>query len=169
MSSNTAEGSMAQRTGDIFSILNHLIQTCRDGEDGFRMAAEAVKNTQLKSMFLDYSEQRAKFANELQLKIARLGGHPKESGSLAAAAHRGWMSLKTTLTGHDEGAIIAECGRGEDAAMQAYEKALSRNMPSDMRELIQRQREQVREAHHRVRALELKVDDSIPSPRPSKQ
>lgn len=169
MSSNTAEDFMAEGTGDIFSILNHLIQTCRDGEDGFRSAAEAVKNTQLKSMFLDYSEQRAKFANELQLKIARLGGHPKASGSLAAAAHRGWMSLKTTLTGHHEGTVIAECGRGEDAAIHAYEKALSRDMPSEMRELIQCQREQVREAHHRVRALELKVDDTLPSPRASKQ
>lgn len=152
---------MAEDTGEIFSVLNHLIRTCRDGEEGFRTAAEAVKNTQLKSLFLDYSEQRAKFANELQLRIAKSGGHPKASGSLAAVAHRGWMSLKTTMTGHDENAVVAECGRGENAALQAYEKALSKPMPSELRELIQRQREQVREAHDRVRALEAKLDDTV--------
>ena len=160
---------MAEATGEIFSILNQLIRTCRDGEEGFRAAAEAVKNNHLKSVFLDYSDQRAKFASELQLRIAKLGGHPSTTGSFAAVAHRGWMSLKTTLTGHDESAVIAECGRGEDAALQAYERALSKAVPAELRELIQRQCEQVRAAHNRVRSLEVKLDDGISSPRPSNQ
>ena len=31
-------------TNTAVSTLNDLIETCRDGEDGFRLAAEAVKD-----------------------------------------------------------------------------------------------------------------------------
>ena len=35
------------------------------------------------------------------------------------------MDIKAIATGRDEGAIIAECERGEDAAVRAYEQALA--------------------------------------------
>jgi hypothetical protein len=37
--------------GEVIATFNELIATCRDGEEGFRTCAEAVKNPQLKSFF----------------------------------------------------------------------------------------------------------------------
>ncbi|HEX8068414.1 MAG TPA: PA2169 family four-helix-bundle protein [Pyrinomonadaceae bacterium] len=140
--------------GQVLSTLNELIETCKDGQEGFRQAAEGVKNGELKTLFLTYAQQRAQFAGELQAEVRRLGGDPETTASTVGALHRGWMNLKAALAGADEGAIISECERGEDAAVSAYESALTAGLPQDVREIVARQAAQVREAHDRIRALE---------------
>ena len=98
--------------------------------------------------------QRARFAAELQREVRRLGGEPEETGSTAAVLHRGWMSIKSAVTGEDEGAVISECERGEDSAVDAYEEALKTDLPNDVKEIVSRQFSQVKEAHDRIRSLE---------------
>ena len=48
------------------SILNDLIETLKDGQQGFREAAEDVQSHDLKTLFSEYSLQRSRFAGELQ-------------------------------------------------------------------------------------------------------
>lgn len=139
---------------NVISTLNNLIETCKDGEDGFRTAADGVKNSEFKTLFLTYSQQRAQFAAELQNEVRRLGGDPEERGSVAASLHRGWINIKSTVTGEDEGAVISECERGEDSAVRNYQAALNEDLPANLREIVERQYAQVKEAHDRVRALE---------------
>lgn len=145
---------MAIENDDVISTLNSLIETCKDGQNGFRTAAEGVKDSQLTTLFSTYSRQRAEFAAELQNEVRRLGGDPEETGSTAAAVHRGWMNIKSAVTGEDEAAIIAECERGEDSAVKSYEDALRSNLPSDLASIVQHQFTQVKEAHDRIRSLE---------------
>ena len=38
-------------TEEIQSTLNNLIETCKDGEQGFKTAADRVKESSLKSLF----------------------------------------------------------------------------------------------------------------------
>ena len=139
---------------NVISTLNSLIETCKDGQEGYRQAAEGVKNSELKTLFHAYSTQRAQFAGELQNEVRRLGGDPEKSSSTAGALHRGWINIKSALTGEDEGAVISECGRGEDSAVRAYEDAMGAGLPNDVREIVTRQFAQVKEAHDRIRALE---------------
>jgi uncharacterized protein (TIGR02284 family) len=138
---------------NVISTLNNLIETCKDGQEGFRQAAEGVKTSELKTLFLTYSQQRAQFAGELQNEVRRLGGDPETTSSTVGALHRGWINLKSAVTGEDEGAIISECERGEDAAVRAYDDALGAGLPNDLREIVMRQVAQVKEAHDRIRAL----------------
>jgi uncharacterized protein (TIGR02284 family) len=145
---------MAKTNDEVISTLNNLIETCKDGQDGFREAAGAVKNTELKTLFNTYSQQRAQFAGELQNEVLRLGGDPEKTGSTAAALHRGWIDIKSAVTGEDEGAIIAECERGEDSAVKNYKEALTEGLPGDVQSIVERQYGQVKEAHDRIRALE---------------
>ena len=63
---------MAQQK-EIISTINSLIETLKDGQEGFKQAAEAVNDPGLKSVFNDYSLQRAKFAGELQSEARQLG------------------------------------------------------------------------------------------------
>lgn len=139
---------------DTISTLNNLIETCKDGENGFRTAAEGVDNSELKTLFNTYAQQRAQFAAELQAEVRRLGGDPEKTGSVAASLHRGWIDIKSAVTGGSEASIIAECERGEDSAVKNYEEAQRENLPGDLQAIIQRQYAQVKEAHDRIRALE---------------
>lgn len=136
------------------STLNNLIETCKDGEEGFRKAAEGLKDPQVKTQFLAYSRQREQMVRELQQEVRRLGGDPEKSGSLSGSMHRGWINIKSAVTGKDDGAIIAEAERGEDVAKAAFEKAVEGELPPATRALVQQQSVMVHEAHDRVRALE---------------
>jgi uncharacterized protein (TIGR02284 family) len=132
-----------------------LIETCKDGQDGFQTAAEGVKRSEFKSLFYQYSQQRAQFAGELQAEVRRLGGDPEQAGSVAATLHRGWINLKSAVTGEDETAVLAECERGEDSAVSNYRDALAdANLPADVRAVLERHYAQVQEAHDRIRNLE---------------
>jgi uncharacterized protein (TIGR02284 family) len=149
---NTATNTMATND-DVISTLNNLIETCKDGQDGFQAAAEGVERSDLKSIFYEYSQQRAQFAGELQTLVRELGGDPENSGSTAAALHRGWINIKSAITGQDDAAILNECERGEDSAKSNYKDALESNLPANVAETIQRQYAAVQEAHDRVKGL----------------
>ena len=144
---------MAKSTKDFTSWLNDLIETCKDGERGFREAADGVQSSSLKTILNEYARQRSQFASELQNVVTRLGGDPRTSGSASGALHRGWMNLKSALTGKDDHAILEECERGEDAAVQNYQKVLAEDLPSDVRGVVEEQYRQILEAHKRIRAL----------------
>jgi hypothetical protein len=118
---------MAIDNDEVISTLNNLIETCKDGQNGFGTAAEGVKDSKLTTLFHTYSQQRAQFAAELQSEVRRLGGNPEETGSTAAVLHRGWINIKS---------------------------ALKNNLPADVRMIIESQFLQVKEAHDRIRSLE---------------
>jgi uncharacterized protein (TIGR02284 family) len=139
------------------STLNNLIETLKDGEEGFRTAADGLTNPQTKSLFQQYSRERGQMVQELQSEVRRLGGAPETSGSVSGSAHRGWMNIKSAITGKDDASIIAEAERGEDVAKKAYEEATRADLPPTARPLVQQQAQRVREAHDRVRALDRKA------------
>src|SRR5688500_13400194 len=121
------------------STLNDLIQTCKDGELGFRTAAEGLKSTDIKATFLEYSRQRAEMVRELQNEVRRLGGDPEKAGSVSGSLHRGWLDIKSAITGKDDHAIVAEAERGEDVAKAAFENALKEPLPATAQTVIQQQ------------------------------
>src|SRR5688500_19566094 len=78
---------------DVISTLNGLIETCKDGQNGFKEAAEGVERSDLKSFFYEFSQQRAQFAGELQSLVQTLGGDPETSCIYAAAINSGWLNI----------------------------------------------------------------------------
>ncbi len=60
-------------------LVENLIETCRDGEKGYKDAASHVKRTDLKTFFTEQGAQRARFADELQLELSKLGKAEKKS------------------------------------------------------------------------------------------
>lgn len=144
---------MAQKKETI-STIDNLIETLKDGQEGFRQAAEAVKRENLKAVFSDYSQQRSRFLKELQSEAESLGAEkPEQTSSAAGAMHRAWIGLKSALSGGDEHAILAECERGEDSAVDEYKKALDDNLSPSLREIVSRQYRDVQAAHDQIRTL----------------
>ena len=144
---------MAQQK-EIISTINSLIETLKDGEEGFKQAAEAVKDSNLKSLFYEYSQQRARFATELQSQAMNLGEtEPEESSSATGAMHRAWINLKSAVTSGDDHAILAECERGEDSAVKEYEDALKADLPAPLDDIVSREYAEVKSAHDRIKGL----------------
>lgn len=136
-----------------FSSLNELLETCRDGQNGFDAGAKAVNDPALQAELMQYSMQRQDFAAELRAAIAALGDRPKDGGSTVAAVHRGWMNLKSMVGMNDRHSILAECERGEDSALKAYRDAIHQGLPPVIMPIVQTQYEQIQRVHDRVRAL----------------
>ena len=138
---------------DTIECLNDLIETSKDGEYGFRTSAEYLKSADTKQLFLRRAEECRQAAAELQGLVRQLGGSAEDSGSAAGAMHRGWVSVKGTLSGYSDKAILEETERGEDTAMESYRKALAMDLPPATRSVVERQFEGVKRNHAQVRSL----------------
>jgi uncharacterized protein (TIGR02284 family) len=134
-------------------VIENLIETCRDGQNGFRDAAEHIKNPSVREIFNRRSLERAQFAGELEEVAQRLGeADPDRTGSAAAAFHRAWIDFKANVGMGDEG-VISAAETGEDAAKKAYEEALRADLPADVLTIVERQAQSVFQAHDEVREL----------------
>lgn len=138
---------------DVISTLNGLIEICRDGQQGYKESAEGIERSELKSLFYEFSQQRADFAGVLQGLVRSLGGEPETEGSFAGAVHRGWIDIKAAITGGDENSVLNECERGEDSAKAAYADALQLGLPANVDDVVRQQSQAVQAAHNRIKEL----------------
>lgn len=135
------------------SVVENLIETCKDGQKGYQDAAEHVKRSDLKTYFNEQSLERSRFAGELESELAHLGkGDKKVSGSASAAMHRAWIDTKVALGGGDK-TILESVEKGEDNAKDTYNKALAGSLPGNLMEIVRRQGASVQKAHDKVKML----------------
>jgi uncharacterized protein (TIGR02284 family) len=133
--------------------LNDLIETCKDGEYGFRSSAEHLRNADTQQLFLRHADECAVAAAELQDLVRQLGGKVENNGSLAGAVHRGWVAVKAKLAGSADKAILEAAEQGEDTAKERYHTALRESLPPQVRAMVERQYSGVLRNHAQVRAL----------------
>lgn len=136
------------------STLNSLIKTTIDSINGYQESADAVENPRFREMFQELARDRQQVVPKLQAEVSRLGGNPEDDGSAAAAMHRGWVDLKSAITGRDDKAIINEVERGEDYIKEKFETAMnSGDLSPETRNAVQQCYQSVRNGHDRVRDL----------------
>jgi uncharacterized protein (TIGR02284 family) len=146
-------GNASGDTDDAIDALQDLVECCKDGEYGFRACADQAKRADLKSVFLQRADDCRGAAQELNEQIRTLGGKTKDSGSAAGALHRGWVSVKASLTTYDDKAVLQECERGEDNAMARYRKALKQPLPAGVKLIVERQMQGVQRNHDQIKML----------------
>ena len=135
------------------SVLENLIETCKDGQKGYQEAASKVKRSDLKAFFNEQSLERSRFAGELEAELIRLGKPDKKvSGSVAGSLHRAWIDTKVGLGGGDK-TILEWLERGEDSAKDAYQKAVTGDLPENIAQMVRRQAAKVQAAHDKVKSL----------------
>ena len=135
-------------------VIERLIDTCRDGEDGYRDAAEHITNTELRSFFNQQSLERARFAGQLTDGLERQGRwQTTRQGSAGGTLRRVWFDVERAFGGGDA-SILAAVESGEDAARDAYQKALDEpGLPESVRALIRTQAEIIFAAHDHAKQL----------------
>jgi uncharacterized protein (TIGR02284 family) len=136
-----------------YSAIKDVVAVCRDAEQGFRGAANAVKSPPLKRLFEEYSAERGQFATEL-LHVARgMGMDIDDSSGITGVLHAGWMELRGAVSRHDEHQILVEAERGEDYSVRTYREALGLNVSEGIRTILESQFTKVQQAHDRIRSL----------------
>ena len=134
-----------------------LVETLKDGERGFADAAEKLRDgerPEWATTLQRLSEQRAGFSREIVALGHEYGDDVDESGSVSAALHRGWISLKDALTGDDASSVLKAAATGEDHAVSEYEKALAMDLSPGFRDVVVRQNASVLAARDEVKALQ---------------
>jgi uncharacterized protein (TIGR02284 family) len=159
LSSRTISGQVADND-DVIDTLNHLLESCRDGEYGFTECAEHVKAQDIKTLLLRHADECRGAAAELTSQIRQLGGEIDKGGTVTGAMHRGWVSVRRVLSGYTDLAMLKECERGEDAAVARYRAALKENLPPSVRSLVERQAQGAQRNHDQVKALRDALDAS---------
>ena len=139
--------------GQVNETLNDLLENARDGELGFREAAEHTQTPSLSALFGRRAETCRQAAAELQDQIQRLGGKVDEGGSVTGAAHRVWVHIRGLFGGASDETMLNECERGEDAALARYRKALKQNLPADVHAMVLRQFEGAQRNHDMIKSL----------------
>jgi uncharacterized protein (TIGR02284 family) len=135
------------------SVVEALIETNKDAQNGYQDAASHVKRNDLKAYFNEQSTERGRFAQELQTELPKLGEPGKKvSGSASAAMHRAWIDTKVALGAGDK-SILESVEKGEDNAKGTYQKALSGSLPGGLTEIVRRQAASVQKAHDKVKGL----------------
>ena len=149
------DSDLSMHNDDVVDTLNNLIETCYDGEYGFKACTERTKNPNLKSVFQVRMRDCASSAAELAQQVVRLGGKPEASGSVSGTVHRGWVAVRDMLTSGSDNdlAILEECERGEDIALARYRKATKEALPYDVRTIVERQMEGVQKNHDMIKQL----------------
>ncbi|MEO6855902.1 MAG: PA2169 family four-helix-bundle protein [Rhodoferax sp.] len=140
---------------DVVSTLNYLIETCYDGEYGFRACIARTNAQNLKSVFEERMRDCASSAAELASEVVRLGGTPEDSGTVGGTVHRGWVAVRDMLTSDSDTdlAVLEECERGEDIALGRYRKALSEALPLEIQGIVARQMRGVQKNHDTIKML----------------
>ena len=136
-----------------FSSLNQLIETAKDGQNGFQAAANDCTDATLKQILMQFSRERGRFAVELQSFAEKQGQEAEQTGSLSAAVHRGWINLRSALSTRDNLAVLEECERGEDYAVQQYLEAVQTNQLGNAAAVVEKQLDQVQKAHRQIKNL----------------
>jgi len=139
-------------TTETARVYNDLVVINKAAVKGYQEAAEAVDNPDLKAELLRYSEQRTRFAEELEAQAIEFGVAPPSEESTVegavtdavAAVHRGWISLTSALLDRTDKAILSDCENGDAAALLSYDLALqSEDLAAGALELLRRQQGEI--------------------------
>jgi len=138
----------------IVEELEELIRISHDGEQGYREAAEHVKDPNLKQLLNEVSLQRTKFAHDLEKEAARWGRAAVErTGTAFGTFHRAWTDLKAGLGGGDD-AILGSMESGDDYARKRYDDAIrDSETPPDVVGILRNQAQAIVGTLDRIRAL----------------
>lgn len=149
---------MDTKNEKVVSVLSELAEFIKDGNLGYKKAAEETTDEQLKSIFMGYSQQRAGFLTEVNGLITRFGGNPEHSGTVKGSIYRQWMDVKATFTGTDRESIINSCLYGEEWAHKAYKDALDSNeLPMEVRTVVENQYRASQEAYRKLQQIKSTV------------
>ncbi|MDF2868325.1 MAG: aldehyde dehydrogenase [Gammaproteobacteria bacterium] len=124
---------------NIESSVNDVIENLYDSCNGYKECADKIEEPYMQQLFQRLANQRERMIQELKSRAELAGVKPVESGTIAGAAHRTFIDVKSLVTGGDPEAIIKEVKRGEHHTIEQYKEALDEDIPADLKALLSQQ------------------------------
>lgn len=139
----------------VIRTLQNLYQIVDAGERGFATAAANMPDPSLKILLKLYAQQRLNYKNEIVADLRRLGIEVLPGVSLAGAVHRGRVAIFAGLADRlgQEQIILKESALGERVAVRTYQRILENDLPSETREILERQYVEVKKASNLIHCL----------------
>lgn len=150
---------MAKSTDE--RVTTDLIETLQDGRQGFEHAAKRLADSERPDIgrrFETFATQRGEFSTELESMAAAYGDDIDEDGSIPAAAHRGWITVKDAISGSDPTGVLDAALTGEDHAISEYGDALDQAISAKLRDVVVRQAAAIEAVRAEVKALSETAD-----------
>lgn len=142
---------------EIISGVDHLIEICNERKEGYKKAAENVKDFNLKTLFEKYAQQSFMFSQEL-LHFTDKNTAKDVGTRFVADSWRVWMDIKAALTSKSESAILEACVTGEDAAIRNYQDVIEdKELPQNIKSIVQKQLNEIRSARIAIKELAQKT------------
>jgi uncharacterized protein (TIGR02284 family) len=152
---------MATTGENIVDTLQELTEFINDRREGYERAAKESKNPEFQSYYRQLSNQSVNWSNELNAYIRSYGGAAETDTTIKGKFYRQWMDIKSAFTGNDEEAILGNNIHGEEWAIKAYDDALnSNNLPPEIRQVVDRQRQTSIETYNKLKQMKSVVGTS---------
>ncbi len=146
---------------EIISDLKGLINILNDGKEGYKDAINHVKSEELKSTFIEFSNQRNQYAEELKTHLLQHGEtSDHDEGGVLGALHRTWLGIKEAFASNEDSAILDAIKTGEQAAIDKYDVLLKDYAGhADHYALLTKQREGIQITLNKINILHLEYQD----------
>ncbi|SIS89410.1 conserved hypothetical protein [Kaistella chaponensis] len=143
------------------STLNDLLQITNDRIEGFNKVEDKVweKYPNLKSDYNNMVDQSQKMRLELKSLISERNGDADDSTTVAGGLHRTWIDVKNAFSSDNAESTLENVTFGENAAIQAYEKALdSGDLCPESSRVVQDQLHSLKASYEKFKNLENRHD-----------
>jgi uncharacterized protein (TIGR02284 family) len=137
--------------------LNHLTRVAIDATRLYDEAADEADDADLQTQLRSISSQRKAFAQNLQLRVASLGGDPAETGEATGVIHRSFTALRG-LVENDSVAAVDEVYRGESYIIDELDKTLKTDMTPVSRQMVQAELARVKAQRDQIEKVKLQIE-----------
>lgn len=136
-------------------IFKTLLAKNQDSEAGFKKLVDLADDQNNQKVFSNLSIMHSNFCTELTEELVKLNTDTEESGTIAAKAHRLWIDLKESVSGHDDLNLIHSAQTGYQAALEEYGRLLEEQvLPKATADLMARQMDQIQKGYNDLKILE---------------
>lgn len=112
--------------------LHRLYKILQASHKGYTEAKNHTESAELKDLFEKYAIDRERLTEQMRDKIAHYGGDADlDNDDAVGLLHRGWLSLKTSLTANTAQNILESCRNADQVALDAYDDALQGEILND--------------------------------------
>jgi uncharacterized protein (TIGR02284 family) len=119
--------------------VNRLLEYLHDSYKGYYESADMIEDLSLKEKFVSAAHSRSQMINDLEKVIISNNEEPAQRGTVAGAAHRVFVDLKSLVTGKDTTAVLKEVERGERTLINVYKETLANVDNPEVNLLLQNQ------------------------------
>ena len=155
---------MNSSTDELASVVSSLVITCKNAQEGFELAAERVRDFELRAFLGDCGRLRGDMIDDLKVAQRELGMESDtdvDAGSDVASAADGsdgsghpWMESQAVIADGDDCQMLTQCRRGEELAVAEYRDGIERGLPAELESLVRRQFAVIVATCERLRSLE---------------